>query len=136
AADDHTLYFYARTAKPITRRAARDWMLLFIDLDRDPATGWQGYDFVVNRLYENNETSVLETAGAGWNWKAVGQVTYRVKADEMELAIPMNALGIKTSAGDVSFDFKWADHFRSDDDVSAFMLNGDTAPNNRFNYRY
>ena len=38
-----------RTRDKLTSPADPNWMLLFIDADQNPKTGWLGYDFVVNR---------------------------------------------------------------------------------------
>jgi len=35
-----------------------------------------------------------------------------------------------------TFDFKWSDNAGELTDPIAFCLNGDTAPNRRFNYRF
>ena len=32
-------------------------MMLFIDVDRDKSTGWNCYDFVVNRLSPNGDSA-------------------------------------------------------------------------------
>ncbi|MGD8501256.1 MAG: hypothetical protein PVJ86_11445, partial [Phycisphaerales bacterium] len=40
ACDQKHVYFYARTAEPITRHSDKNWMLLFIDADRNSRTGW------------------------------------------------------------------------------------------------
>ena len=37
---------------------------------------------------------------------------------------------------DFGFDFKWADHPRNRKDSTAFFLDGDAAPDRRFNYRF
>jgi hypothetical protein len=44
-----TLFFYVRTQTPLSPRSDPNWMLLFLDTDRNPSTGWLGYDFIVNR---------------------------------------------------------------------------------------
>ena len=41
--------FYVRTREPMTAPDGQDWMKLFIDADRSAATGWLGYDFMVER---------------------------------------------------------------------------------------
>lgn len=142
-ADGEFVYFYARTAQPITPPTDPDWMLLFIDADRDGRTGWAGYDFVVNRQVTDATTSTLQAHRSdrdGWDWQTIGDVRYHVAGSELELAIPRAALGLDGPEKSPAFDFKWADnlqcHGASECDVAVFLLNGDTAPNGRFNYRY
>lgn len=48
ARDDRFVYFYVRTAEPLTPYTDPLWMLLFIDADGDHSTGWEGYDLLVN----------------------------------------------------------------------------------------
>src|SRR5262249_2101976 len=47
--DAQAVYFLVRTKDKATGPTDPNWMLLFIDADKDPKTGWLGYDFVVNR---------------------------------------------------------------------------------------
>ena len=47
--DETNISFHVRTRDELTSPAGPSWMLLFIDADNDPKTGWLGYDFVVNR---------------------------------------------------------------------------------------
>jgi hypothetical protein len=49
ARDDTNVYFYARTRQALTPRSDLNWMWLLIDIDGNPKTGWEGYDFIVNR---------------------------------------------------------------------------------------
>ncbi len=135
-ADADSVFFYARTAESITPPEGRDWMLLLIDTDRDHATGWQGYDFIANRQIRGDGRPTIESSRRDFTFAPAGNVRYRVKGNEMELAIARSALGIADAAAQPQFDFKWADNVRLNGNVEALILNGDTAPNNRFNYRF
>ncbi|MGQ9524948.1 MAG: hypothetical protein ACUVTZ_08940 [Armatimonadota bacterium] len=134
--DSRNVYFYAKTRDPITLTADRNWMVLFIDIDGRRETGWEGYDFVVNRRVKDAQTTVLEANAGGWNWRVVAEVPYRVSGSELMLAIPRAHLGLASQQVRVQFDFKWADNFQAEGDILDFLVNGDTAPNGRFNYRY
>jgi hypothetical protein len=137
ARDREHVYFYVRTSQPITSFQDSQWMMLFLDVDGKRTTGWEGYDFVVNRTADRTEeTSLLEENGQGWNWKPRARVRYRVQGHEMELAIRRADLGLQNSHVPVQLDFKWADNSQTEGDITAFTLNGDSAPNGRFNYRY
>jgi hypothetical protein len=52
------------------------------------------------------------------------------------LAIPRSALGLGDLKKPLDFEFKWADNIQADGDIMEFTVNGDAAPNGRFNYRY
>jgi hypothetical protein len=111
-------------------------MLLLIDADTRRATGWEGYDFVVNRSIDGSETW-LERNTDGWNWERVARLTLRVAERELMLAVPRAALGLPADAGaDVAFDFKWWDNPQRAGDIMDVYLSGDAAPDGRFNYRY
>jgi hypothetical protein len=51
----------------------------------------------------------------------------------LELAIARPALGVAKLPA--TLDFKWADNLQQTGGWSDFTLNGDAAPNDRFNYR-
>ena len=132
--DEKNVYFYVRTRGPLTPCTDPNWMLLFIDADRNPATGWLGYNFIVNRAGVQPQRTVLERSQGGrYRWGSPVSIECRAGAGEIELAIPQAALGIK--ALPAVFDFKWADNIQQTGDWSDFTLNGDAAPNDRFNYR-
>jgi len=65
ARDEDNLYFYVRTRAALTPPTDPLWMRLFIDIDRERRTGWEGYDFVVNRTNAGGATTVLERNAAG-----------------------------------------------------------------------
>ncbi len=136
AGDVRSVYFYARTAQPITPPTDRHWMMLFIDADGDAANGWEGYDFIVNRRVKDATSSILEHSAGGWAWRPRGEVAMRVNGQELELAIPRDLLGWTGSAAVPTFQFKWSDNLQEEGDILDFTLNGDTAPNARFRYVY
>jgi hypothetical protein len=134
AYDEATVWFYVRTKDPITPPTGRHWMMLFIDADHDPRTGWLGYDAVVNRLAPGATRATLErSAGAGYSWAPAADIAYHLAGNELVLDIPRAALGLPD--GPVTLDFKWADNIMETGEASDFTLNGDAAPNDRFNYR-
>lgn len=132
AQDDKFIYAYARTARALTPPTARNWMLLFIDTDQSKKTGWQGYDFVVNRqLGTSGQTSIHRWIKG--NWQPAGNTTYKAVGQRLELRIPKSTLGIRSKT---AVDFHWADNIQKWNDVTEFFLSGDSAPDRRFNYRY
>ena len=134
ARDATNIYFFARTRQPISPPIDPNWMLLLIDTDQNRATGWEGYDWIINRTMDGQE-SWLERNAGGWEWEKVTKVSFKVEGNELMLAVPRAALGL--ADGDaVAFDFKWWDHPQKPGDIMDTYLSGDAAPDGRFNFRY
>jgi hypothetical protein len=132
--DERNVYFYARTRETLPPPADPNWMLLFINADGNLSNGWLGYDLIVNRTAAGPETSVLERhTGSGYGWGSPVKIPLRAAGNELELLIPREALGVAKLPAVI--DFKWADNIQQTGDWSDFTLNGDAAPNDRFNYR-
>jgi hypothetical protein len=132
--DESAIAFCVRARETITSPAEPNWMLLFIDVDQNPKTGWLGYDFVVNRKMTNASTTVVErNVGGRYEWASPIELPIGRAGSELELAIPRSILGITTLPA--AIDFKWADNIQQTGNWSDFTLNGDAAPNDRFNYR-
>jgi hypothetical protein len=135
ARDAENLYFYIETVQPITAPTGSGWMTLLIDADRDKSTGWQGYDYAINRTAPADNEATLERGGPNWTWSEVGKAAFRVEGNRMELRVPRTLLALPSSAP-LDFEFKWTDNALGSGDVLDFYLHGDAAPGGRFNYRY
>ena len=112
-------------------------MTLFLDTDRRKATGWEGYDFVINRVAgKKNQASVekyVRTLEEGsFTWESVGTAAYRISGDTLTIAVPRALIGME---GALNFEFKWSDNMQ-ESTVMDFYANGDAAPIGRFNYLY
>ncbi len=136
ARDDKNVYFYARTREAITPHDGRHWMQLLIDVDQNPETGWEGFDFIVNRTVENGASTWLEKNESGWHWKKVARLDFQVKGNELHLAIPRENLGLVSQGTELSLDFQWVDNCQHPGDILDFYISGDAAPKGRFKYRY
>ena len=133
AFDAEQLFFFAETAAPITPHVDPMWMLLLLDVDRRAETGWLGYDVVVNRTVADDGTTEV----CRWRdgaWQPCGTATYRVRGNRLELAAPR---ALVPETGDPpAFDFHWADNIAGFGSVAELGVNGDSAPNRRWNYRF
>lgn len=130
------VFFLATTAAPLTPCTDPDWMLLLIDSDRNPQTGWCGFDFVVDRkVVDDHTTTVMryEPTEAGGVWREVARVPFRAAGDALEVAVPRALLGLTGDSAE--FDFKWTDHPAELGDAISLCTSGDTAPDRRFRYR-
>ena len=134
--DNSNVYFYAETDQSLTSSSGRNWMLLLIDADKNSNTGWFGYDFIVNKKVIDDKTTTLlryDANAPGDHWVEVARVSYRYKANKMEIAIPRKLLNLNGDT--IIFDYHWADNPTDLKDPISLCTNGDSAPNRRFNYR-
>ena len=135
ARDRRYVYFYVETADKLTPSTDRNWMMLFIDVDRDKATGWEGYDFVLNYEKPQDGKSVLSRhSGDGWNWERAAEADYAVDGNRMEIRIPRSLLG--EFGKSLNIEFKWSDNMQEEGNIMDFYVNGDAAPGGRFNFVY
>jgi hypothetical protein len=136
AVDKDTVYFYVETREPLTAHSGTNWMLLLIDSDRNPNTGWCGYDFLINQRVLDGQTTTLmrfDPKAPGRPWTEVARLKYRYSGSGLELAVPRKVLGLD---GDTfSFDFHWCDNPIDLNDPISLCTSGDSAPDRRFNYR-
>ena len=114
-------------------KALANGMLLLVDADRNAATGWLGYDLVVNHKALSEQETVVHRWDGG-KWQPAGKGNLRVNGNGMALSFPRTLLQQKT--GDPAFDFHWADNIQEFGDVSELGVNGDSAPDRRANYRF
>ncbi len=141
AHDADSLYFYARTREAISPPSDPNWMMLFLNADQQHETGWEGYDFVINRGAPEGDRVIVERNAGGWRWEPVGEARYRVEGNQTMLAIPRARVGLIADLP--RFDFHWADNAplpsqpdQLAGDVDGFFTDGDHAPPRRFDYRY
>jgi hypothetical protein len=136
AVDDENVYFYVETAAPLTPPTGENWMLLLIDADKNHDTGWNGYDYLVNKNIPSETTTTLsrwQPEASDGRWVEQSQLTYRRDGNRFQIAVPRKLLGL--SGDSFAFDFKWADNPKDLKDPISLCTSGDTAPNRRFNYR-
>jgi hypothetical protein len=133
ARDNENIYFYMETAENITPSSDPAWMRLLIDTDRKRETGWEGYDFILNRTSPSDTQVTVEHCVDGWNWEKCGEAEYKVVGKLLELKIPRSVLSLNDK---LNFEFKWSDNMQQDGDIMDFYLSGDVAPAGRFNYIY
>jgi hypothetical protein len=131
ARDNENIYFYVETAVRLTPKSDSGWMRLFIDADNNKNTGWEGYDFVVNRVSPGKK-AIVEKSDGSWFWQKTGEAEYAVHENKLEIKIPKKLLEI---SGEPDFGFKWSDN-QQETSIMDFYINGDAAPGGRFNYHY
>ena len=133
--DADYLYFHITTATPLITADDGLWMNLYVDADNDPATGWEGFDYIINRSRTDKIVSVEKFVDGKWVFETVGEGEYTLGESSMTIKVAKTTLGHKNGDA-VSLSFKWADNADVKGDVMAFMELGDTAPNDRFVFAY
>lgn len=134
AHDKKYIYFYVECNDIITPHTDDAWMRLFIDIDRDAKTGWEGYDYMLNR--DSPDTKItIERSSDSWEWEKCGDAEFSVDGKCMEIAVPRSSLGL-SKKDRIALEFKWADNMKSEGDIYDFYISGDAAPLGRFNYLY
>ncbi|MCX6180592.1 MAG: T9SS type A sorting domain-containing protein [Bacteroidetes bacterium] len=131
--DANNVYFYIKTAANITPYTNANWMLLYLNTDKLKASGWEGFDFVLNMgVTSANQTTVKKRSGSSWT--TVGSATYKVIGNQMEIAVPRSLLGFTSS--NVSYYYQIFDNPKALDNIDDTFVNGDAAPDRRFNFSY
>lgn len=131
ARDGKYVYFYAKTADELTPCTDPFWMLLFVDTDCDHATGWEGYDLLINGEVRGKGTSTVMRFDKG-RWTGAKGIAFRSEGNELMVRVPRSYFG----DGPLAFDFHWADNIQKLYDIDEFLLHGDQAPSRRANYRF
>ncbi|MHB0954879.1 MAG: glycoside hydrolase family 71/99 protein [Pirellulaceae bacterium] len=136
AVDNDQIYFLVETHESLTSHTDNHWMLLLIDADQNHETGWYGYDFLINKRVIDDRTTTLmqfDSSVPENPWIEQAQLPFRYSGTRLELAIPRTVTGLTGDA--LSFDFHWCDNPTDLTSPISLCVNGDSAPNRRFNYR-
>lgn len=136
AVDEDHVYFYVEASETLSPHTDPNWMLLLIDADRNHDTGRHGYDLLINKkVIDENATALMihDSRSADGRWKVQTELRYACKGHALELAVPRALFPLNEGA--LSFDFHWCDNPADLESPISFCVNGDSAPNRRFNYR-
>jgi len=142
AYDKKNIYFYVETLNTLTPSTDNCWMRLFLDTDTTGLSeNWEGFEYILNRVNPTSTTCTLERAAVGtnetfegWTWESVGEVSYTVKDNILQVSIPRSLLGMDKETP--SFNFKWIDNMQTDGEILDFYTYGEAAPGGRFTYSF
>lgn len=136
--DDNNLYFLVSCDNDIIIDDGANWMNLYLNTDNDPATGWCGFDYVINRDRDSFVATVERILDAELHTEVVGGAYYAVQGKVMTVRLPKDLIGVSGLLN--TFAFKWADNSVDTTaavaDPMAFMDLGDTAPDDRYAFVY
>ena len=133
--DADKVYFFVTTANALITADDETWMNLYLNTDGDCKTGWEGYDFILNRSRTDKTVSIERFVDGKWQFEKVGEAEYALCENGLMLAVSKTLIGGESGKA-LSLTFKWADHADIRGDVMRFMELGDTAPNDRFAFAY
>lgn len=125
ARDASYVYFMAEAEDDLKGAGESSFMNLYIDSDRNHATGWEGYDF----LLKNGTVYALS---ADKTASEVGKYEERLDGRRLQIKAERALLNL---SGALDLEFKWVDNCESSD-ILDFYVDGNAAPLGRFNYRY
>ena len=132
--DSGNLYFLVKTTHDLIIDNDTEWMNLYLNVDGDITTGWEGYDFVLNRDRDSFAVTVEKFKDNTFETEVVGGAYYYTEGAYMALRLSKEVIGVEGKLSEMIF--KWADNSVKNGDPMAFMDLGDTAPDNRFGFRY
>lgn len=132
---EDSVYFRVETADALCDHTVNGWMLLFIDADNDHSTGWNGYDYVLNKKVDTSvSTEIMSCTADTAEWKQVSSARISISGNTLLVAAARKDLSL--TGDDITFDYKWVDNPRNFSSFTGISTAGDAAPNRRFNYRY
>ena len=115
------------------RKAIDEQGFMVVDADGDYTTGWNGYDYILNRSRNGSTVTVEKFVDNEWKFETVGTAAYALEDNTLTVQVEDSLVEL---TGRTTFDFKAADNSVTDGDILKFMTLGDTAPDNRFAFRY
>ena len=127
--DDNKLYFMAECFDDISLTGEYP-LNLYINSDRNYATGWEGYDYAVNL---DKMGKVSKFSDGVWSFSEIGTANYNVAGKYITLEIERSLL---SELDLVDLEFKWTDSVNPEGDLLKFYSEGGVAPLGRFNYVY
>jgi hypothetical protein len=133
ATDASYVYFYIKTAANITSYTNPNWMMIYLNTDKNKTTGWEGFDFVLNMGVNSASQTTLKKRSNSI-WIGVGTATYKVSGNQIEIAVHRSLLGYTSS--EVAFFYQIFDNPKEIDNIEDNFINGESAPDRRFNYDY
>lgn len=136
--DNENLYFMVEASTLISwDKTSRRRMRLLLNTDCDYSTGWNGYDYMVERDAVEKKFYLSRCkSNTSFSWEQI-DTPLDAKWDSgkrIMVAVPKNLIG---RSGNFDVDFKWVDNCNLDSGEPMLLYSdGDCAPNHRFNYRF
>lgn len=133
--DDEYVYFYVKTDDVITEREENDegWMNIFIGIGDLEETGWNGYEYIINRHFSGSNVTKIEKLSGDFTSEECGDGIYYVHGNILQVKIPKEKIGLQPGQ---TFYFKVADGIEKPDDIMDYYVSGRSLPMGRLSFRY
>ena len=129
AKDSENFYFYVLSEEDV-KEHGNGFMNIYINADRNKATGWEGYDYAINvngkgvvSAFNSNEYALTD----------IGTAEINISGKALFVKLKRSLLGETENA---DFEFKVTDNIKPEGDLMLFYTEGNSAPVGRFNYLY
>lgn len=123
--DNDNVYFMAKCDKALQR--GEGFMHLYINTDRNYATGWEGYDISVNAA---GDGAIAEYINGSQSWKISEKTEISINGEYLQLSVPRKFF----PEGKIDFEFKWTDSVEPNGNIMKIYSEGSAAQIGRFNY--
>ncbi len=133
AHDEKKLYLRIETLADITPYNGTDLNWMNILVRSTGVADFAGYHYIINRKPGSRRTAVERSVG-GYDWEEIGEAEYVVSGNVMQVAVPLEHLGLTVE--NCAIEFKVADHVTQYDDIMDYYVTGDSAPLGRLNFSY
>lgn len=130
--DSSYIYFYIRCSKDIVSASDARWMNIFIGRGTPSQKGWNGYDYVVNRMRSGNTASV-EALSSNYLGSVTASADINLCGSVLNVRIPRAALGM---SGSDTFYFKVADDIGDPSQIMNYYTSGSSLPLGRLSFQY
>ncbi len=136
ASDKNNVYFMSQVDADTMEQAegAEDatFMTLLLNTDTAYTSGWEGYDYMVTKTEENYWLYRWEEKTSLWS--KYRKVNGEMGKNYIVYALRRKDINLRKGS---DLDFKWVDNTPAfTTEILDFIVNGDAAPNGRFNYRF
>lgn len=137
--DNNYIYFYVMCEDGITPYdGSNNWMNIFIGNGTPAPGGWNGYDFVINRVVNmGTGKSDITALSSNFSGTKVGEADIAVNGRIMTLRVPRAALGLSTGqASGAEIYFKVADAVVNPASIQNYYTSGKSLPMGRLSFAY
>ncbi len=136
ASDGEYLCFRVETAADVTAPQGENWMNILINVKSNTASGFNGYNFVLNKNPDlaGGTSEISRFTGSGYQTVSAGTAELAVSGRYLTVRVRLSALGL--SDNDRHIEFKVTDNITVQDDMSDYYVSGDSAPIGRTAFAY